>query len=492
MRVLALVGLAITVVLAACSGSGCGTYGGSAPSGTPLPDDPEVLLAAALDTSFNGNAYLSFGESEAAAVRAMGESGDQRYIAPLADVLRFWWRLSDETEEAAYTSLATLTGQTYAGLDEEQFEWGWWVEWLSEHPEIEPLPGYAPWKGALLAQMVDFRIGSFLRGDDVTFRIRPEEIVWGGVRPDAIMDLQQPPSIAASEADYLGPDERVFGVSINGESRAYPLRIMNSHEMANDVVGGVHFALAYCSLCGSGIVYATEVDGEVFSFGTSGLLYRSNKLMYDRGTESLWIQFEGKPAVGSLANSGIELEVLPVTLTTWRDWLASHPDTTVLDIETGVYPSASYRAEDDPDSNYFDYRADPGPDFPTHGGSDLLPEKASVLGLSIGEQSKAYPLTLLGERAIANDRVGDVDVVVIVTEGGQGARAYVREGLTFSDSKTVDGMLTVADELGRRWQVAEDALVLLSDTSQELPRLESRVTFWFNWFQFNPTTAVFE
>lgn len=492
MRALALLGLITVVVLVACGGSGGGAYGLSALSRTPLPDDPEALLAVALETTFNGNAYLSFGESEPAAVRAMGESGDQRYIAPLTDILRFWWLLSDETEEAAYTSLAMLSGQTYDGLDVEQFDWRWWSEWLSERPEIEPPPGYAPWKGAYFAKMVDFRLGSFIRDEGLTFLIRAEEIVWGGVRPDAILDLQQPPSIPASEAGYLGADERVFGVSINGVSRAYPLRIMNSHELANDVVGGVHIALAYCTLCGSGIVYATEVDGEVLSFGTSGLLYRSNKLMYDRATESLWIQFEGKPAVGPLAGSGIELEVLPVTLTTWRDWLASHPDTTVLDIETGVYPSESYRAEDDPTSNYFDYRAVPEPDFPTRGASDLLPEKASVLGLSFDGASKAYPLELLGERGIANDRVGGLGVVAIATEGGQGARAYDRAGLTFSDAASEDGTLTVADELGRRWRVTEDALVLLGDSSQELPRLESRVTFWFNWFQFNPTTAVFE
>ena len=494
MRVLPLLGLTTAVVLAACSGAGDQTSGGAIPSRTapPLPNDPEELLDAALDLTFSGNAYLSFGESDPAAVRKMGETGDQRFIAALIDILRFPWLLSSETELAAYTSLAILSGQTYVELEQEQFDWRWWVEWLSMNPEIEPLPGYAHWKGAFLAQLVGHSVGSFLSGEGVTFNIRAEEIVWGGVRRDGIPDLQHPPSILASEADYLSPSERVFGVSFNGESRAYPLRIMNSHEMANDVVGGVHFTLAYCTLCGSGIVYATEVNGEVISFGTSGLLYRSNKLMYDRETESLWVQFEGKPAVGPLADSGLELEILPVTLTTWRDWLALHPDTTVLDLATGVYPPGTYLPEDDPTSNYFDYRADLGPLFPIHGRSNLLPEKASVLGLSIDGQSKAYPLTLLEEREVANDRVGGVDVIAIATEHGQGARAYGREGLTFSDLEAVAGALTMTDDMGRRWQVTEDALVLLSDPSQELPRLESRVAYWFNWFQFHPTTAVFQ
>lgn len=92
-------------------------------------------------------------------------------------------------------------------------------------------------------------------------------------------------------------------------------------------------------------MYSTKVNGEVFEFGTSGFLYRSNKLMYDRTTNTLWHQFLGKPVVGELVGSGITLEVLPVTLTTWGDWLEAHPDTMVLDVETGVYPAERYFPE---------------------------------------------------------------------------------------------------------------------------------------------------
>ena len=228
------------------------------------------------------------------------------------------------------------------------------------------------------------------------------------------------------------------------------------------------------------------------SFGTSGLLYRSNKLMYDRGTETLWVQFEGKPAVGSLADSGLELEVLPVTLTTWGDWVALHPETTVLDINTGIYPASSYLPEDDPVSAYFEYRVGAGPIFPTHGISDLLPQKSSVLGLNINGQPKAYPLTLVKEREIVNDAAGGREVVVISTDDGKGARGYERGGLTFSDPQIMHRVLTVEDGQGRRWRVQEDALVLVDDPSRRLARLESRVSYWFGWFQFHPTTAVYE
>mgnify|MGYP003724384579 FL=1 len=106
-------------------------------------------------------------------------------------------------------------------------------------------------------------------------------------------------------------------------------------------------------------MYSTEISGEATEFGTSWFLYQSNKLMYDRGTKSLWHQFLGEPVVGPLGDSGVKLELIPVALTTWSDWLALHTDTTVLSIETGVYPPSSYAPEDDRRSIYFRYRNTP-------------------------------------------------------------------------------------------------------------------------------------
>ncbi len=201
-------------------------------------------MSAALRLTFaEGLAGFDQG-ADPSAVRRMGETGDQSYISVLIDILRFPWLLDNETERVIYTSLAKLTGKTYADLEPAQMDWSWWVEWLADHSEIEPPQGYARWKGKLLTRLVDPRVGSFLH-EGVKANIRLEEIVWGGVPRDGIPDLQNPPTLPASEADYLRPNDRVFGVSISGESRAYPLRIMNPHEMANDEVGGVHFALAY-------------------------------------------------------------------------------------------------------------------------------------------------------------------------------------------------------------------------------------------------------
>jgi hypothetical protein len=487
--VLSLFGLPALII--ACGGGGYGAPAVTAPADGEETVDYEELLEDVLRATFYDPLNFVSGESEPEAVAALGETGDESLIAVLVDVVRFPWLLTPATERAAFTSLATLTDREYADLEKDQLDWGWWLGWLREHPEIDPPPGYARWKGRLFGQLVDPRIGNFLVKEGIESTIPLEEIVWGGVRRDGIPDLQEPPHTAVAKADYLEDDDRVFGVTLNGESRAYPLRIMNAHEMANDVVGGVPFALTYCTLCGSGIAYATDIGGEVLSFGTSGLLYQSNKLMYDRATETLWDQFRGVPVVGARVGSGIELEILPITLTTWGEWLELHPETTVLDDDTGIYPAASYLPEDDPRSIYFDYRVKTTTIFPPGAGSDALPEKTLVLGINAGGAAKAYELTGLRDDRVVNDMVGGVEVVVIATDNANGARAYERSGREFSDAELAGGELTVSDEAGTRWRVEEDALVAVGGGAR-LERLESRVSYWFAWHQAFPMTDVYE
>ena len=133
-------------------------------------------------------------------------------------------------------------------------------------------------------------------------------------------------------------------------------------------------------------MYSTRIEelgGGPIEFGTSGLLYRSNKLMYDRATNTLWRQFVGEPVVGPLANSGIKLEVFPVTVTTWAAWSEMHPDTTVLSQHTGVYPAGTYLPETNPRAIYYDYFARSDTMFPVWLRDDALPTKESVLGVLV-------------------------------------------------------------------------------------------------------------
>ncbi|MEP1140266.1 MAG: DUF3179 domain-containing (seleno)protein [Balneola sp.] len=142
--------------------------------------------------------------------------------------------------------------------------------------------------------------------------MRLDEIRWGGVRQDGIPPLRDPKMISAKEADYLGDKDVVFGIEVNGDVRAYPKRILAWHEMFVDEVGGEKLAGVYCTLCGTAILFKTEHEGVNHEIGTSGFLYRSNKLMYDKATQSLWNTLQGKPVVGPLVGKGIRLEHLSV------------------------------------------------------------------------------------------------------------------------------------------------------------------------------------
>jgi hypothetical protein len=213
-------------------------------------DGYDSLMAAALDylphfNSIGDDSGVSrFGRVPVNldnVARKMAESGDISYAQILVDFLRMQLYYEGRTTLSSY--LEQLVGNEEEPEIDDQDEWKQWSEWLGNHPEIEPPQGYAAWKGRFLAH-IDPEMGAFFY-DGVKTRIRLEEAVWGGVPKDGIPDLINPPSVAAQDAWYLNLTDRVFGVSINGEHRAYPLRILNPHEMANDVLGGVPFALAY-------------------------------------------------------------------------------------------------------------------------------------------------------------------------------------------------------------------------------------------------------
>ncbi len=207
------------------------------PSVTLTTNEPEDFIHSTLDLALRGDIQ---------GVLQMSRSGDPAYIPVLVDLLRFSRSFpAEDTRLAIFLALADIAEQNYPEfVAVEATTWSWWVKWLGRNPEAEPPPGYAAWKGRLYGQLVDPEMGAFLYSG-VKTDIRLEEIVWGGVPKDGIPDLTNPPVIDAGEADYLDAEARVFGVSFNGEHRAYPHRILNAHEMANDVVGGVAFALAY-------------------------------------------------------------------------------------------------------------------------------------------------------------------------------------------------------------------------------------------------------
>ncbi len=419
------------------------------------------------------------------------EQKDMRFASVLIETMRASQvGLLPFRAEVSALALQELTGENIGN------NWGGWVAWYGG-TDLTPPADFTTWKGELLGG-IDPGFSFFLQSEFES-TVRAEEIQWGGVRVDGIPALDQSPMIPAAEADYLDPTDAVFGLSINGDNRAYPLRIIDWHEMANDVVGGVPVSLAYCTLCGAAVAYdGRGSDGVTYDFGSSGFLFRSNKLMYDRQTRTLWNQLTGEPVLGRLVGTGVQLDLLPVVLTTWDDWLATHPDTQVLSIDTG------WNRPYDTGAAYGDYFQSEEVMFPVWQRSDLLETKDQVYALTIEGQPKAYPIKILTEERVSNDTHAGQPVVlvsawdVVQLEGinrraglvnyspGAEVRAYDRGDFEFSSGETED---EVVDQDGTVWTVTEEALV--SESGETLERLPGHLAFWFGWFAFFPNTEIY-
>ena len=215
-----------------------------APTVAPAAAPPEVTPTASYDST--DNMYLLFSgrghppSDSLEAIRLAAANKDKSMVPVMIEMLRFFgnWELVTETKSA----LSEITGEELRAYSRGWFEW---MEWLGRNgDEYAPPERYVQWKSALMSQ-IDPRIGRFLASAAEGSRINVAEIAWGGVRTDGIPPLEQAPVVAADGQDYMLPSDRVFGVSINGKHRAYPLRIVNAHEMANDILGGEPISLAY-------------------------------------------------------------------------------------------------------------------------------------------------------------------------------------------------------------------------------------------------------
>ncbi len=213
------------------------------------------------------------------------------------------------------------------------------------------------------------------------------EIRYGGPPGDGIPSIDQPKFLEASDAFYLKSNDLVIGVSVNDESKAYPIRILNWHEIVNDEVGGLSVVITYCPLCRSGVVFDACIDGELYTFGVSGLLYNSDVLLYDRETKSLWSQLMGSSISGD--RSGTPLETVTSQMVTWEEWQRWHPDTKVLSTDTGF--ARNYNS-----TPYTLYSMSEDLMFPVDRSNRILPNKELVVGVELDGQYIAFPFSRLG------------------------------------------------------------------------------------------------
>ncbi|MGH7254764.1 MAG: DUF3179 domain-containing protein [Nitrospirales bacterium] len=270
------------------------------------------------------------------------------------------------------------------------------------------------------------------------------QIVSGGPGKDGIPAILNPRFLPAGEASFLTPDDRVLGLARESQAKAYPIRILNWHEIVNDRIADQPVVVTYCPLCGTGIGFHPMVQGKPYTFGVSGLLYQSDLLMYDHQTESLWSQIAMEAVAGPL--TGAKLTPIFLEHTTWSEWRASHPDTLVLSTKTGYfrdYDRDPYLGYEDRPDLYFDVKfIDPE-----------YPMKAWVLGVEVDGVAKAYALSeLVKVPTPFADRVNGQDLRIHFNPGGRSA--------------------WITDANGRP--------------------LPSVMAFWFAWYTFHPDTLIFK
>ena len=353
-----------------------------------------------------------------------------------------------------------------------------WQRRMWNAPEARH-PRYAAFKSALYS-LIDPRFSAYFdtAGESL---IRLDEIVWGGVRQDGIPPLRNPAMLAAEDALYLEDDHVVFGISVNGDARAYPKRILAWHEMFLDTVGGVPVAGVYCTLCGTVILYRTEHEGVHHRLGTSGFLYRSNKLMYDRDTQSLWSTMLGAPVVGPLAGKGIALESGPVVTTSWGEWRRRHPGTRVLSLDTG------HRRDYAEGAAYRDYFATDALMFSVPVLDTRLKNKDEVFTVRLARHPGA-PLAIsagfLAANPVHHDAIEGTALVVLTDPSGAN-RAYASEDVTFA---RYDGDRSAEDSTGAIWTMDEHALT--AENGRALRRIPAQRAFWFGGYAAFPNTRL--
>jgi hypothetical protein len=422
-----------------------GAFGDAIPPAPDVPTGPlDEALAADLDAVFQS---LLTGVDENVIFR-IGQSGDPRVAWLLSDLLRFF-----QSGEIAFASEAAFEDLTGAEVTDD-FAWGQVTDWLIAW-DIPAPPGYVEWK-RIPFEIVEPAWEPFFSDDDVGIDWR--HLSWGGVPIDdrplrlvalpcpegCIPALDDPAVTDAAGGDWYPDDALVFGVVVEGEARAYPKNVMEVHEMVNDTLGGRRIGMPYCTLCGSAQAYFTDrpPDGfpeETLELRTSGLLVRSNKLMYEFHTFSAFDTFLGVGLSGPL--QGHHLGPVTVVTATWGDWKSAHPATTIVARDGGI--GRSYPA--DPLGG----RDDGGPIFPVGDVDPRLPAQAQVLGV------------------IAPDGTAVAFEV-------EAARRSLDAGVTVE----AEGVVVRFDGAG-----------LVAETGAGEP-LVSHQAFWFAWSQFHPGTAL--
>ena len=347
----------------------------------------------------------------------------------------------------------------------------------------------ATWRGRPgLLSLIDPAFRDFL-DDDGAYALRPELLVWGGAAVDEVSPLRDPATVHRVEERYLQPDDVVFGLVIEGEARAYPRRIVAWHQIVSDEVGGTPVTLVFCPSCGGAVAYDPRTNGERYLLGSSGLVYEARLLLFDEQTKSLWDAFTGRAVGGELSAEGLALSRHALVTTTWGDWSARHPNTSVLDLDTGhvrdYSPGAALRAEFD----------SPQPAFPVAQPDGRLAPKRAVLGVVAGGEARAYEVERVRQAGIVHDTLGGVPLVLLAEGADAAIRVYLAGALEVTGLAVRGGDLTATGDDGgdggdgTRWFVQEDALVSTTD-GRRYDGVARQEGYWLAWSGTHPQTTI--
>ena len=329
---------------------------------------------------------------------------------------------------------------------------------------------------------VDLENNKIMETNGVKHLIPLDKIKGGGPPKDGIPSIDNPVFAEIQDSQFMSDSDTVIGLYINGEARAYPLFILVWHEIVNDTVGGVPVAVTYCPLCYTNQVFERVIDGQEVEFGTSGKLYNSNLLMYDRLTDSYWSQALGLAVKGEL--TGHELNLVPFDVITWGDWKELYRDTLVLTTDTGHIRSYAT----DPYGNYY---TEPRIMFPVEHSDDRLHPKEIILGFEEDGVYKAFRQSDAESHAVINDVVGGSPVLV-VSLYSENARAFDRtvDGTILSFEYDADSDKIVDTLTNSEWNY-EGFAVSGDYAGMQLQRIAYSPGFWFEWVAFHPDTLVF-
>lgn len=328
--------------------------------------------------------------------------------------------------------------------------------------------------------------------------IERNDLVSGGPPPDGIPSIDNPKFVAVDDVDFLEDVEPVLAIEVAGDARAYPVQILTWHEIVNDVIGGDPITVSYCPLCNSAVAYRRTVSDRVLDFGTSGMLYNSSLVMYDRQTESLWSHYTATAIAGVL--TGTELETVPMQMASWASWRDANPDGVVLSRDTGHdrdYGENPYPGYDDVNDLPFLYDGEVDGRYPA---------KTRVVGIRLGDAAVAVPLDHLVEARVVEFEIDGRPVVAWHVPGTASALdgpkvaagrdvgttgVFVAEhdGSRLTYTPTDAGF--VDDETGSTWDVFGTAVdgELAGESLEPIEHLD---TFWFAWIAFRPDSDVID